>query len=706
MSNSHNTCVLQGKSQTQSHMKNGGLVDALVGATDGFGLIAAIDMDGKIAHANEAFARLSKYDPEELIGRHHGIFNASFAGNRSLRPISKAIAQDGMWRGEICSHARDGTVFWVDAHIKPWMAKSGKALGYIALAVDISDKKELELLLRQRADVLQGVADHLPGGIAVFDTDCRLLFHNDELLSLLGCPKGRRADLGDLFSSNVKGGAYKEVDVFELVRENLTLARGRKPYAFERTRPNGMTLAMRGEPLRGGGFLAMYMDVTEHKRKKAAEAQMANYDALTQMPNRALLMDRLSIACARAERGEYTAVHYVDLDRFKSINDTLGHPLGDNLLKAAAQRLKSCIRASDTVARLGGDEFVIVQTAIKSGADARVLAERVLARLSEPFHISTKSIQCGASIGIALAPQDGSEAVELIRNADLALYRAKSNGRGIYRFFEESMDSQVRAQRALELDLAKAIELNELSIVYQPIVDLRSGAVTSCEALLRWNHRDKGAIRTDQLIAIAEATGLIRPIGEWVLKNACREAATWSEPAQVAVNVSSCQFGSADLDALVSDALKESGLPPNRLVIEITETAYFQRSPLTLETLMRLRARGVQIALDDFGSGYSSLSYLHSLPIDRLKIDRSFISELSSRERAVPILRAIIGLGRDLGVATVAEGVETREQLEHLTSEGCTHAQGYLFSRPRPGAVIEHELKRSHAALLGTPQMR
>jgi diguanylate cyclase (GGDEF)-like protein len=415
---------------------------------------------------------------------------------------------------------------------------------------------------------------------------------------------------------------------------------------------------------------------------------MARHDALTNLPNRTLFREELERALLLAKPGDQVAVLCLDLDHFKKINDSLGHPVGDALLNEVASRLGACAGPADTVARLGGDEFAIVQFCNHSDPTViSALASRVVDAVAAPYEIDGQQLVIGVSIGVSLAPNDGDNPDELLKNADLALYRAKSDGRGTYRFFEPGMDARAQARRVLEQDLRLALRRGEFEVHYQPIRDIASEAIVVCEALVRWRHPQRGLILPNHFIPLAEETGLIVQLGEWVLRQACRDAVTWSKVC-VAVNLSPVQFRNADLLATVKTALAESGLPAERLELEITESVLLQNSETTREMLHALRALGLKISLDDFGTGYSSLSYLRSFPFDKIKIDRSFVSELATRTDSLAIIRAVTGLGKSLGIITTAEGVETDAQLEMLCDEGCTQAQGYLISRPRPLAEV------------------
>jgi len=383
------------------------------------------------------------------------------------------------------------------------------------------------------------------------------------------------------------------------------------------------------------------------------------------------------------------AVHHLDLDQFKAVNDTFGHLAGDKLLKIVADRLRGLVRETDTIARMGGDEFVIVQGPIRDPADATSLAQRIIALISEPYDIDGHQAVIGASIGIAVGPGDGLRPDRLLRNADLALYRAKGDGRGTFRFFEPAMDLQMQTRRIMEQDLRKALAGGEFELYYQPVVNLASNEISSFEALIRWNHPEKGMVAPATFIPLAEEIGFIVPIGEWVIRQACATAAKWPGDLHVAVNISAVQFRSPGLMQVIVGALATSGLHPTRLEIEITETVLLQNKETTLALLHQLRALGIRIAMDDFGTGYSSLTYLQCFPFDKIKIDRSFVKDITENTGSLNIVRAVAALANGMGMTATAEGVETSEQLDKITSEGCTEMQGYLFSKPLPVAEIE-----------------
>ena len=423
-------------------------------------------------------------------------------------------------------------------------------------------------------------------------------------------------------------------------------------------------------------LLGVSEDIAERKRAEAQIARLAHYDPLTDLPNRVLFQKSLVEALARrARKDDQLAVHFIDLDRFKTVNDTLGHPLGDALLREAAERLRRCVREGDTVARLGGDEFAVVQTGLSDMSGATRLAARIVTVI-------------GASVGVAASPSDGEDADELLKKADMALYRAKGDGRGAFHFFERAMDEQLQARRALELDLRRALQDGEFELFYQPLYHLDDERVTGCEALLRWRHPERGMVSPADFIPLAEEIGLIVPLGDWVLRNACAEAARWPDHVRLAVNLSPAQFRDRGLVATVVSALAASGLPAHRLELEITESVLLQDSAANMTMLHDLKALGVRISMDDFGTGYSSLSYLRSFPFDKIKIDQTFVRDILHDSDALAIIKAVLDLGASMGVVTTAEGVETQAQLDALRGQGCAEIQGYFISRPAPAGEI------------------
>ncbi len=446
-------------------------------------------------------------------------------------------------------------------------------------------------------------------------------------------------------------------------------------------------------------LLAMVVDITERKQAEDRIRHLAGHDTLTGLPNRALFHDRLEQALSTAQRdGKFVAVLFLDLDHFKDINDTLGHPAGDQLLIQVAARLRECARRSDTVARFGGDEFAIIAASTDKGRGATILAGRVIEALSRTFVISGQEVRTSTSVGITMSPTDGTDADKLLRCADLALYRAKENERGTYQFYDRQMDLEIRARKELERDLAQALERQQLSLRYQPQIDLTTGRPSGAEALLRWHHPQRGEVPPSVFIPVAESTGVIVPIGEWVLRNACAEAKRWQEhglpPIPVAVNLSPVQVRKRTLVETVSRVLDETSLAPSQLDLEVTEGTVMDDTPLMTKRLGQLCDLGVSLTIDDFGTGYSSLAYLKRFPVDKLKIDQSFVRDITTDQSDAAIARTVILLGHSLDMRVVAEGVETAEQLSMLRSCNCDQVQGYYFSRPLTAEAFAHWLSQ------------
>jgi diguanylate cyclase (GGDEF)-like protein len=541
---------------------------------------------------------------------------------------------------------------------------------------------------------LSVAVNNIPQGLVLYDNSSRVTVCNQRYIEMFGLsPDVAKpgCTMHELISHRKETGSFSG-DVAEFcasIRRNVAL--GKITHQIVDT-ADGRAIQIINQPLEAGGWVATIEDVTERKRSDEKIAHLAHYDALTDLPNRVLFREQLESALKKVQPDQQLAILYIDIDEFKSVNDALGHSIGDELLKGVAGRLRGCLGETDVAARLGGDEFAIIQTAIRHPSDTTHLVERIYEAIRKPCDCAGHLITTDASIGIALAPQQGADLDQLLKNADMAMYEAKAVGRRAYRFFELSMDARVKTRRILELELRQAIMDGGLEVYYQPLVNLKDNKISSCEALLRWRHPKRGMISPAEFIPIAEETGLIIQLGDWVLNTACIEAASWPDHIRVAVNVSPIQFKSETLALNVATALATSGLAPCRLELEITEAILIRDDEAALALLHQLRELGVRIALDDFGTGYSSLSYLQRFPFDKIKIDRCFVKDIAGPAGSSSIVQAIVNIAAASNMTTTAEGVETVPQMELLRELGCTEMQGYLFSPAISGAEIQRLL--------------
>ncbi|MBR0757193.1 EAL domain-containing protein [Bradyrhizobium jicamae] len=556
--------------------------------------------------------------------------------------------------------------------------------------------------LQEQKFWLDTAINHMGEGLCMFDAQKRLVVCNDRYAEMYRLPPElvqAGASHRDIITHRIASGIFKGDTSESAAAQRLATLNALSTTEISSRideLSDGRLIRVTRQPMAGGGWVATHLDVTEQQRSEAKITHMAQHDALTDLPNRMLLRERMEHALAITRRGGPSlAVLMLDLDRFKEINDTLGHPAGDALLQAVAARLRRCVSETTLVARFGGDEFAVIDYVTDAAAEAGILAGRIIRALSEPVDLGHHQVITATSIGIAIAPRDGADSDEILRSADLALYAAKSGGRGSFRFFEPELDQLLHARRNLERDMRSALVNGEFELHYQPFVNVASGEICGFEALLRWHHPQRGMVPPAKFIPLAEETGLIAPLGEWVLRTACMEAAKWPDDFRIAVNLSPAQFRSQELVPVVVSALAGAGIAPHRLELEVTETAIIHDSAAVFAALGRLHELGVRIALDDFGTGYSSLSFLQKFPFDKVKIDRSFVHELSATaEEARRFARAVVRFAVSLGKATTAEGVETQDQLDVLSAEACLEAQGFHFSHPVTAAKVAQMIRK------------
>jgi len=580
-----------------------------------------------------------------------------------------------------------------------WSLRERVLLGLVAVLAVIAgllvrrDRLTDQRLAAERRQLSIAV-NNIPQGLVLYDASARIIICNQPYVDMFGLsPDVARpgCTMQRLIAHRKETGSFDgDVDEFcNAIIQTVSLGKATRQLTEA---PGGRAIEIINRPLKSGGWVATIEDVTERRRADEKIAHLAHYDGLTDLPNRILFRERLEQSLKAIRPGEQLAVLYIDIDEFKSVNDALGHPIGDELLKGVAERLRGCLKETDVAARLGGDEFAVIQTAIKDRSEATRLVDEIHSAIRQPLECMGHLITTDASIGIALAPGDGVDLDQLLKNSDLALYGAKGDGRRTYRFFEAGMDQRARARRSLELELRQAISDGSLEIYYQPVVNIEDGKVSSCEALLRWRHPERGMISPAEFIPIAEESGLINQLGLWVLNTACAEATTWPDHVRVAVNVSPVQFRSPSLALNVAAALAACGLPASRLELEITEAVLIRDDEAALDMLHQLRKLGVRIALDDFGTGYSSLSYLQRFPFDKIKIDRSFIRDIAGPGASSSIVQAVVNIAAASDMTTTAEGVETEQQRNLLYILGCTEMQGYLFSPAIPAADVRRLL--------------
>jgi diguanylate cyclase (GGDEF)-like protein/PAS domain S-box-containing protein len=665
--------------------------------------IYMLDLKGRVVNWNAGAQRAKGYRADEIVGQHFSLFYSAQERQLHLPDANLGIAlKTGRFEDEGWRYRKDGSAFWAHVVIDAIHDESGRLIGFAKITRDVTERREHEQQLLRARDLAQAqssrmselstfldtIISNIPSCVIVEDAISReILMVNAKAEQLFGLSRSllmhkrphecMSAELSDYFNS-LADIALRSEGIH--AREQLLLTASGERVLH--TRATTIT----GKDMRQNYVMLIVEDVTDQREADARIHHMAHHDNLTSLPNRILFRQKLSEALRNdTAQNQISATLCLDLDNFKNVNDALGHQIGDDLLRAVAKRLRSVLRERDTLARIGGDEFAIVLPDIHNADEAATVAQRLIEAIQPPMNVEGHNLTVGLSVGIALTTQAVNTPEHMLRCADMALYEAKRNGRNRYEHFTPEMDDQARSRRIIENDLRDAITGRQLRLYYQPITS-QSGII-GYEALMRWHHPVKGLIMPVDFIPIAEETGLIHMLGAYALYEACREAQSWNTEQSVSVNLSPLQFKNSSLVSVVEGALKESGLAPHRLEMEITESVLLDDTLGNIRTLQNLKALGVQIALDDFGTGYSSLSYLRSFPFDKIKIDKSFINDMGDSREALAIIRAITGMSRSLDIQITAEGVENSEQFAKLREEGCTLFQGYLFGRPQPSEL-------------------
>ncbi len=682
-------------------------------------IFATTDVRGRITWANDMFCQISGYTRQELIGQDHRILNSDAHSKEFFREMYRRIASGKIWRGQLCNRAKDGSLYWVDTTIVPKLGRADKPIGYVAIRIDISAQKAAEQALRaseqealRKSVHINAIIANMSQGLCMYDDKQRIVISNQQYARMYGLSAEDvepGTTLRQVVERRAATGLYSAGHLAEEFIDNRIAAAAAMAQQLD-TLSDGRTILVSRQMMPDHGWITMHQDISDIQRHAARIAFLAHHDTLTGLANRSYFKENIEKAAARlADQGAPFSVFMLDLDGFKKVNDSLGHAAGDELLKQVSQRLQDTLGKSDMLARLGGDEFAILQARQRTGNpghdasgaqhDAALgLANRIVDVLNQPFDIDGSKVFVGSSIGISLAPRDGTAAEDLLKKADLALYEAKSNGRNTYCSFHRGMLAAANERLRLEADMRRGLERDEFELHYQPIIEVGTRRVTGVEALVRWRHPEEGLLSPVRFIPVAEETGLIIPLGEWVLYRACEDATGWPAHIKVAVNLSAAQFRKCNLLDVILCALADSGLAPHRLEIEVTETVLLERDTEYLVLLHQLKSIGVSIALDDFGTGYSSLSYLKQFPFDKIKIDRSFVADITDEAESMVIVSAVISLSRSLNMITTVEGIETDRQFEIIREIGVTLAQGYLFGFPVPNERLDFASNKTAAS--------
>ncbi|WP_245671343.1 sensor domain-containing protein [Pseudobacillus wudalianchiensis] len=671
-------------------------------ALDQSAIVAITDQQGKILYVNEQFSKISKYSEEELLGQDHRILNSDYHPSSFFKEMWATIGTGRIWRGEVRNRAKDGSFYWVDTTIVPFLNENGKPYQYVSIRNDISSRKQIEEELRGSEEKYRLITEHSSDLVAVIDKQGGFRYVSPSHASLLGYDLDVLAS-GQLCQFVHEGDSKKVLAKLDKLAAKKKIS-AQLEFRIRTIRNEYKYMETKISPIFKNGeiesFVLAMRDVTERKESEQMVYHLAYHDTLTDLPNRRLFMQQLRKEIERAKKtSSQFAVMFLDLDRFKFVNDSWGHETGDFILTEAARLIKKSVRTTDLIARLGGDEFTILLRDVQNAEELERLAKRIQSNFQKPLKVAEQQYTLSCSVGIARFPEHGEQPDELLNKADSALYFVKERGRNGYALFKTEMEEKSLERILLENEMRKAIELEQFHIDYQPKMDITNNEVIGMEALVRWHHPELGRIPPNKFIPLAEETGLILPLGEWVLRHGCKQNKEWQrkgyKPLRISINMSVRQLAHPNIVEKIQEILTETELDPELLELEVTESV-FADFDHAADTLQQLRDSGIHISIDDFGTGYSSFSYIKYLPVDTLKIDASFIRDIHHNEESQAIVQAVLTLARTLGMNVIAEGVESKEQLAILHEDGCNQGQGFLFSKPLSGQDFETYLIEAH----------